>query len=52
MHVGRRLTAGQAELAGLRLLALTTMCHLTAPPASWEGGGELLVSAAEQQGWE
>lgn len=40
---------GRAELAGLRLLALMT-CHLTAPPASWEGGGELLISTMEQQG--
>lgn len=32
-HAGKRLGAGQAELAGLRLLALTTMCCLMAPPA-------------------
>ena len=39
-HTGKRLSAGWAELARLRLLALTTTRSLTAPLASWEGGGE------------
>lgn len=49
MRAGKRLR-GRAELAGLRLLALTATCRLMAPLASRDGGEELLVPTAEQQG--